>query len=313
MAGPAEFGQIGSRRKSTVWTREKITQLIELYQQHECLWNHYAEDYKHKEKRKKAIDQICSSLLITKMEFGKKIHNLRNQFNSEMKKLERRIEDTGTEKESTIESCRWKHFQSLKFLRDIIEPRPGGRGYQTKIRKRDSYFKYLNTSEEESEEQNTKIMNDSMEQITRYQFEDRKIASNSENNRQQKKGVLEVEGNPKENSFISSRNERSSDTQPTQVISQYQKTASGENQQDPGVRSCNKSSDQCSPSTTNMSFKKSLDDICTVQSRDQWDAFGELIATEFRNLNSDTSRKKLKRKILQAILEVGEVDDGLSR
>lgn len=43
--------------------------------------------------------------------------------------------------------------------------------------------------------------------------------------------------------------------------------------------------------------------------RDQWDAFGELIANEFRNLNSAISRKILKRKIMQIMLEVGEEDD----
>ena len=43
--------------------------------------------------------------------------------------------------------------------------------------------------------------------------------------------------------------------------------------------------------------------------RDQWDAFGELIANEFRNLNSPISRKKLKRRIMQIMLEVGEEDD----
>lgn len=45
--------------------------------------------------------------------------------------------------------------------------------------------------------------------------------------------------------------------------------------------------------------------------RDQWDAFGELVANEFRNLNSELSRKRLKRKIMQAMLEVGEEDDNL--
>ncbi|KPU76110.1 uncharacterized protein Dana_GF12047, isoform B [Drosophila ananassae] len=44
-------------------------------------------------------------------------------------------------------------------------------------------------------------------------------------------------------------------------------------------------------------------------SRDQWDAFGELIANEFRNLNSDIFRKRLKRKIMQVMLEIGEEDD----
>lgn len=47
----------------------------------------------------------------------------------------------------------------------------------------------------------------------------------------------------------------------------------------------------------------------SVQVRDQWDAFGELIASEFRNLNSELSRKRLKRKIMQVMLEIGEEDD----
>jgi len=46
-----------------------------------------------------------------------------------------------------------------------------------------------------------------------------------------------------------------------------------------------------------------------LSGRDQWDAFGELIASEFRNLNSEVSRKRLKRKIMQVMLEVGEEDD----
>ena len=45
---------------------------------------------------------------------------------------------------------------------------------------------------------------------------------------------------------------------------------------------------------------------------DQWDAFGELVANEFRNLNSELSRKRLKRKIMQAMLEIGEEDDSLT-
>lgn len=132
-------------RKTSVWTREKITQLIELYKEHNCLWNHWDESYKNKEKRNRAIEHICSILSISKFEFGKKIHNLRNQFNSEMKKLEQRLEAGGALDchddmranglecgDSTIDDskpvvrCKWGHFNSLMFLRDVIEPRPGG-------------------------------------------------------------------------------------------------------------------------------------------------------------------------------------------
>lgn len=133
-------------RKNTVWTREKITQLIELYKKHDCLWNHWNDSYKNKEKRNRAIEEICSILSISKFDFGKKIHNLRNQFNSEMKKLEQRLEagggvgyvseissssrsengDTNSDDNKPILRCKWSHFESLMFLKDVIEPRPGG-------------------------------------------------------------------------------------------------------------------------------------------------------------------------------------------
>lgn len=117
------------KRKSSVWTREKINQLIELYKKHECLWNHWHESYKSKDKRNRAIEDICTILDVPKFEFGKKIHNLRNQFNMEMKKLEQRIKEAGVsiDDATAVEfRCKWSHFESLMFLRHVIEPRPGG-------------------------------------------------------------------------------------------------------------------------------------------------------------------------------------------
>lgn len=119
-------------RKTSVWTREKINQLIELYKKHECLWNHWHEAYKSKDKRNRAIEDICTTLNVQKFEFGKKIHNLRNQFNTEMKKLEQRIEEAGVSIDDSNAAelrCKWSHFESLVFLKHVIEPRPGG--YQT--------------------------------------------------------------------------------------------------------------------------------------------------------------------------------------
>lgn len=110
-----------NRCKPTIWTREKIYKLIELYRASDCLWNHYSELYKNKDCRTKAVDQICTSLGITKDAYGKKVHNLRNQFNSELKKYERRLQENGGK---TV-ACRWEHFETLMFLRPIIEPRPG--------------------------------------------------------------------------------------------------------------------------------------------------------------------------------------------
>lgn len=113
------------RRKPTIWTREKISKLIELYRESDCLWNHYSGTYRSKECRAKAIEHICESLGITKIDYGKKVHNLRNQFNSELKKLERRLEESGSASPTVEKTCRWEHFNTLMFLRSVIEPRPG--------------------------------------------------------------------------------------------------------------------------------------------------------------------------------------------
>ncbi|XP_054738313.1 uncharacterized protein LOC129244613 [Anastrepha obliqua] len=347
MAKTSESVEIGPRRKSTVWTREKITQLIELYRQHDCLWNHYTEAYKNKEKRTKAIEDICSNLRITKMDFGKKIHNLRNQFNSEMKKLERRVEETGDDTESKTEGCRWKHFQALKFLRDVIEPRPGG--YQSKMRRMDSNIKYDITSEDETEQQSTKPANvqnsnDTLEQITQYQFEDSIMVSDYE------VGVVDHVSPSKTKNCNAQRNEsttsmlvigskgshylpskqasqrvkcnedhnrvcnKQDQISPQRLKSQCQEISIEDSQHEQATNyHHNPKGDQCGQNTSDIVSKKSLDDTCMIlRSRDQWDAFGELIATEFRHLNSDTSRKKLKRKIMQAMLEVGEEDDLIS-
>lgn len=43
--------------------------------------------------------------------------------------------------------------------------------------------------------------------------------------------------------------------------------------------------------------------------RDECDTFAEFVANELRNLSSDFSRKKMKRKIMQAMLEVWNEED----
>ncbi|CAD6998629.1 uncharacterized protein LOC101453074 [Ceratitis capitata] len=337
---------IGGRRKSIVWTREKINQLIELYQQHECLWNPYTEAYKNKDKRTKAISNICTNLHITKMDFGKKIHNLRNQFNSEMKKLERRVEETGDDLESVRESCRWKHFQALKFLQNVIEPRPGG--YQSKMRKINCHIKYDTTSDEDAENfgsLKTKFQTVKNKEIE-YQFDDTTLADSSvcildnavvsnhvtiddtRNLNEQsnvKPTTTTVSGGADDN-ILHTTNERLENVNYPSTINvsknfnQNSTLCSKSLNQDIIIEeshretclncSCQKSKQDYYEQSSGDVRKKSLDDNCVfIKSRDQWDAFGELIATEFRHLNSDTSRKKLKRKIMQAMVEVGEEDD----
>ncbi|EDW01923.1 uncharacterized protein LOC6560039 [Drosophila grimshawi] len=246
------------RLRGTIWTREKIYRLIELYRASDCLWNHYSELYKNKDCRNKAIDHICSTLGITKLDYGKKVHNLRNQFNSELKKYERRLAKTGENSDETVKACRWEHFDKLMFLQPIIEPRPG---FQPQCKKttRNNKLKLTETNIETEKEQKS---NDSIIQLLSVEETNNGIAK--------EKSTCELQRSP-----------------------------------------------ACDPRRTspNLMHGEQLNYVTTSRpspprvNRDQWDAFGELIANEFRNLNSAISRKKLQRKIMRIMLEVGEEDD----
>ncbi|KAH8233028.1 hypothetical protein KR026_003364 [Drosophila bipectinata] len=239
------------RRKPTIWTREKISKLIELYRASDCLWNHYSVMYKNKECRARAIEHICESLGITKIDYGKKVHNLRNQFNSELKKLERRLEESGGSSPTVEKACRWEHFNTLMFLRSVIEPRPGYQ--QTPQSQCKKMISKLDYSLSAKEEEPVPSSIDSLESI-----------------------VLESASEP-----IPPESSHSTCLRP--------------------------------PSTSRLAIVEASAISTPVQipltGRDQWDAFGELIANEFRNLNSEIFRKRLKRKIMQVMLEIGEEDD----
>ncbi|XP_037811526.1 uncharacterized protein LOC119603553 [Lucilia sericata] len=359
--------QLSQNRKSSVWSREKINQLIELYKKHECLWNHWHESYKNKEKRNRAIEDICTTLNVPKFEFGKKIHNLRNQFNTEMKKLEQRIEEAGVSLDDAIAMdlrCKWSHFESLMFLRHVIEPRPGGyqAAYQPpkKMRVR---FDFSNA--EDDHNVSTVLPNSSgssnttqPDDVSQFQYDDNVTEEIITDDYQSfENEVIEVdqtncreEGcdqkyqpptqlqNNQELTTISSRNftkslnktksqhlppiSSSCTSSQTEVININDDSSSiielssnnlsvvSSHSNTISAASATSSSSLTTPLISSISTSSSSNRPVTVV-RDQWDAFGELVANEFRNLNSEVSRKRLKRKIMQAMLEVGEEDDHL--
>ncbi|EDW92442.1 uncharacterized protein LOC6531944 [Drosophila yakuba] len=244
------------RRKQTIWTREKIAKLIELYRSSDCLWNHYSELYKNKDCRAKAIDSICASLGITKHDYGKKVHNLRNQFNAELKKLERRLEESGGDRDSE-KACRWEHFKTLMFLRSVIEPRPG---YQQGLPGKKLVSKLDMCYPDQDVEKQSQSSIESLE-----------------------------------SKFIENDAEASEPPEVSEPIPMPPEPA-------PPFKFCDTIRAVEAPAAPAPIHIPS-------SGRDQWDAFGELIASEFRNLNSEVSRKRLKRKIMQVMLEVGEEDD----
>ncbi|XP_033106104.1 uncharacterized protein LOC117108245 [Anneissia japonica] len=99
------------------------TQLVELYQSEEVLWNIHNSDYFNKRKRRNALERIGAIIGITAEEVKSKLRNMRTYYNAEKKKIENAGKrEPGTD--DVIESS-WPLFNLLdKFLSDIVVRRP---------------------------------------------------------------------------------------------------------------------------------------------------------------------------------------------
>lgn len=56
-----------------------------------------------------------------------------------------------------------------------------------------------------------------------------------------------------------------------------------------------------------MVLKKAMDEL--NKPHDEFQIFGDYIAAELRSMRSEANRRRLKRKIQQALLEISELDD----
>ncbi|CAH1376579.1 uncharacterized protein [Tenebrio molitor] len=98
------------------WIRREVQALIAAYQTHECLWNWQSPEYRDKTKRKKALATLSQMFNTNETEICRKLHNLRNQFGSELKKSKtKKVYDD----EPYV--SRWPYFKLLKFIQPSLE------------------------------------------------------------------------------------------------------------------------------------------------------------------------------------------------
>ena len=109
------------------WPRDHTERLFELYRDAPCLWKVKSKEEKDRVVRVKSLVRINeemktidSSMTIAKMR--KKIHTLRNQFRSEINKMNN-VMKSGAGAEDSFTSWLWC-FQLLSFLKDGYEKRP---------------------------------------------------------------------------------------------------------------------------------------------------------------------------------------------
>lgn len=104
------------------WGHEETVRLIELYAK-ECpeLWD--AKHLLYKDRTAKVLKQtfLANHFNTTTEEINRKIHNLRTQFNGELRKLKKRRKESKEEPQS-----RWEYFENLSFLQQSAAGEAGG-------------------------------------------------------------------------------------------------------------------------------------------------------------------------------------------
>jgi len=99
------------------WLKSEIDQLINMYHNKPELWDVKSKVYKDRVKKRDALDEIATTFE-TVEEITRKIHNLRNQFNSEFKKTTKKKSGQGSDE---LYTSKWPYFKSLLFLqKDLI-------------------------------------------------------------------------------------------------------------------------------------------------------------------------------------------------
>ncbi|KPJ12146.1 hypothetical protein RR48_03893 [Papilio machaon] len=98
--------------KPRTWPAEEIKSLISYYESLPELWQVSNPDYKNRVKKSAAVDSLAEQFNTTAFEINRKLHNLRTQFNNELRKLKKKS-GQGTDENYT---SNWEYFTSLKFL-----------------------------------------------------------------------------------------------------------------------------------------------------------------------------------------------------
>lgn len=94
------------------WSSEKTMTLIEKIEAHPEIWNCALKEYRNRNVKAETIRVIAEAMCCTPQEINRKFHNLRCQFNSELRKINKKKSgDEGGHKKST-----WEFFDALSFM-----------------------------------------------------------------------------------------------------------------------------------------------------------------------------------------------------
>ncbi|XP_031327793.1 uncharacterized protein LOC116159041 isoform X2 [Photinus pyralis] len=100
------------------WLKAEIEELIIMYQGKPVLWDVKSNIYKNRVKKQDAYQEMAEEFNTTVEEIQRKIHNLRNQFNSEFKKSKKKQSGQGTDE---LYVSKWPYYNLLLFLQGSSE------------------------------------------------------------------------------------------------------------------------------------------------------------------------------------------------
>lgn len=95
-----------------LWSMTDTNQLIFMYENRPELWNVKCKHYKNRMKKQYALNEMAETFSVTIEEVYRKLHNLRTQFNNEIRKGKKFSDEDNGE----VFISRWPYFNQLKFL-----------------------------------------------------------------------------------------------------------------------------------------------------------------------------------------------------
>lgn len=125
------------------WTLSETFDLLSFYRELRVLWDPANRDYGLKSKRAEAISVLADKFDTTVPEINRKIHNLRCQFNGEIRNFNRRVKNNITTIGDNKCVSNWLFFDIMKEIMGFSEINPGHVSFKTSIiifRTKNSYY-----------------------------------------------------------------------------------------------------------------------------------------------------------------------------
>lgn len=96
-----------SPQTQIIWDKKKTMLLISKYNAAPILWDPNCKTYRNRELKSKAFDDLAKNMKMSKKEVQRKLHNLRTQYNTEVRKLQ---------KNGKSSEVKWEYFDAIKFI-----------------------------------------------------------------------------------------------------------------------------------------------------------------------------------------------------